>query len=367
MNASYRRSGGTILARIEWEGDDGSSRAKTVEVEGLPAEADVSGDFLLPLTLLPAMATGGELVIPRVESPRLLRQSKEIQFIFSRWFPRCFSPVLVRFSGDSTPLCADAASRGTAAFFSGGVDSFYTALELRPELDALIYVTGFDHGIGRAAEPDGTEIQRSLTAAADALGMPLVSIRTSLRRFSDPLVLWGDHYVGSALGAVALAVSPWFSLVYVPATHTYDDLFPYGTHPLIDPLWTSDSVEIRMHGCDVPRPAKIARVARSQAALDTLRVCWENTGGTYNCGRCRKCMLTAVALRSAGALQRCSTLPQTIDLQELATIRASDDSGRAFVRMARDAVRGSGDPDEREIDRILSDALSRKLDSDTVG
>jgi hypothetical protein len=41
-------------------------------------------------------------------------------------------------------------------------------------------------------------------------------------------------------------------------------------------------------------------------ASELLRVCWRNPDGTYNCGRCEKCVRTMVQLLAADALRQCS-------------------------------------------------------------
>ena len=353
MHADAQVTTSRTVATISWAGV-----TATVTFDGVEA---ASSDFLLPLTLLPAMGSDDDVLSLRAAVPaRVRRQAGELGHLFTLWFPDRFSPVDLTLHDARASTLAPDTSHGTAAFFSGGVDSFFTVLELSRELDAVIHVTGFDHGIGRPDEPDERVIDGAIARAADALGVELLRVRTNLRTFSDRFVLWGDHYVGSALATVAMLMADRFRLVYVPATHTYGDLFPYGTHPLVEPLWLTDSVELRLHGCDVPRPAKIARIARSQLALDTLRVCWHNPGGVYNCGRCRKCVLTAVALRSIGMLERCPTLPQRVrPRRRWKSIRIVDPSDAAFVRMARDAVREFRGPHEAEVDRILTAALAR--------
>ena len=71
---------------------------------------------------------------------------------------------------------------------------------------------------------------------------------------------------------------------------------------------------------DVTRSEKIASISRNPIAMRTLRVCWENRNGAYNCGQCEKCLRTLVALRLAGALDRCSTFPSSVNLTHLLSI-----------------------------------------------
>jgi len=119
---------------------------------------------------------------------------------------------------------------------------------------------------------------------------------------------WMIHH-GSALTSIALALSPLFKRSLVSAGQPPElRLTPWGSHPQLDPLWGTEGVEIVHAGGEVYRTEKIAsHIARSELALRTLRVCFEVEHQPRNCGRCRKCLQTMIALHGAGALERCST------------------------------------------------------------
>src|SRR5262249_41756622 len=147
----------------------------------------------------------------------------------------------------------------------------------------------------------GAMVLDGVRHAAAELGLPLVEVRTDVRAFSDRFSRW-DHYHGAALATVAHLLAPYFSRVFVPATQTYAFLAPLGSHPLLDPLWSSEDVELVHDGLEAPRLDKLAVVASEPAARHWLRVCWENRNGAYNCGRCEKCLRTMVALDALGEL-----------------------------------------------------------------
>ncbi len=107
-------------------------------------------------------------------------------------------------------------------------------------------------------------------------------------------------YHGSALAAVGLLLAPHFSRVLIPATDTYADLVPLGSHPLIDPLWSTERVEIVHDGADATRIDKLHTAAGHPAGRLHLQVCWQHLNGEYNCGICEKCVRTGVAVRLAG-------------------------------------------------------------------
>ena len=205
--------------------------------------------------------------------------------------------------------------RGTACFFSGGLDSFYSALTNLERLDALIFIHGFDVLLDDA-EALGRVVPLVRDAAA-GLGLPLVEVETDVKTVARRYVRWGDQYHGALLASIAHVLSNRFQRVLVPASAPAIRLHAWGSHPELDPLWSSDLMELRHDGA-VTRAEKIAVVKDSQVALDNLRVCFQKRTGKVNCGECEKCLRTMVGLHIVGALERCPTLPDEVPLEKLA-------------------------------------------------
>jgi hypothetical protein len=191
--------------------------------------------------------------------------------------------------------------------------------------------------------------------AADSLGKVLIEVRTNLREASDGLVEWGTRYHGAALATIGLLLGSVLERIIIPASYHEDDLFPWGSHPELDVLWASSSVLIEHHGESATRPEKVALISKNDAAMANLRICWENPGGAFNCGACEKCMRTMVSLRIFGALDRCNTLPDSIDLRLLRSFRLGHGAG-IFARQNLDAIRKSAIQD-RELRRTLNQVV----------
>ncbi len=105
----------------------------------------------------------------------------------------------------------------------------------------------------------------------------------------------------------------------VPATHNYGILAPWGSHPLTDVLWSTESMRVIHYGAEVTRIQKIMReIAGSRVARDHLRVCWENRRGQSNCGECEKCIRTIVALKIAGVLEQCPSFDRLLRYADVA-------------------------------------------------
>lgn len=218
--------------------------------------------------------------------------------LLASWFPEVDAvPLMVERLEASSVLPAARDGRGVGCFFSLGVDSFHAVRKHGDEVTHLIFVLGFD-----IADPESSAARLAVDRArlaADELGKELIVVRTTVRSVSDPLrVPWGRIYHGPALAHVALALSPVLAAVVVPSSPPTTVI--RGSHPHLDPLWSSERVRI-VHDDDDPwRPTKIAELADYPAALNNLRVCYQDLPDTYNCGACLKCISTALCLRIAG-------------------------------------------------------------------
>jgi hypothetical protein len=306
------------------------------------------GDAFLAATLLPAMKQTGTLRIEGHVSLDILKNIPKIQQIFHRW-----DPTLEYIPVETSPCENSAPTNGgrIGCFFSGGIDSFYTLLKHTPEITDLIFVHGFD--IPLSNTPLRGKVSESLRAIAKGLEKSLIEIETNLREFSDCYVSWNFVH-GAALASVGLMLSPLFSRIYIAASCSYADLFPWGSHPLVDPLWSTGATEIVHDGCEATRVEKAAYIASNELAIKHLRVCWENPEGAYNCGRCEKCIRTMAILRAVGVTSSPS-FGRPLNLRSLAN-RQVKEIHRAHLQGALEAAERSGK--DLELARALRCCLS---------
>ncbi|MDX6594994.1 MAG: hypothetical protein QOI72_376, partial [Solirubrobacterales bacterium] len=157
------------------------------------------------------------------------------------------------------------------------------------------------------------EVQARLGEAAAALGLPLHVVETNIRGLSDPLVPW-EAYSACPLAAVALFFEPLFGRVLIAGDTDHETQLPGGPSRMVDQLWSTERLEIVDDGGRFSREQRLQRIVDHPVVQRTLRVCWENPDGAYNCGRCRKCMLTMVSLEAIGARERIATFPAELDL-----------------------------------------------------
>ena len=279
-----------------------------------------NADAVLATCLLPAQLWGGTLEIDAPISPRLLRAQGEFQAIQRMWARGWDYGLLplgeIDVRAPERAPAAPPAGRAVATYFSGGVDS-WSVVSQYPEVTHLVFVRGLDLVHRPAAFVD--DVERRLRAAAADLDKTLYVVDTNVRELSDSLLPW-DVYFASPLAAVALLHAPLFERVLVTGDADYETVVGQGVDPLVDHLWSTEDLEIA-HACGrFSRVERTALIAEDPVAQRSLRVCWENLDGAYNCGRCRKCLSTMLTLEALGKREPFTTFPARLDLAPLADV-----------------------------------------------
>ena len=297
-----------------------------------------NGDPFLAALLMPAMRIGERLAISAPISPRLLDALADIESVYTCFDQRNgWVPVEAEERQESLP--ARDAEPGTGLFFSLGVDSFYSLLKNQRDhprdsrtVTHLLSVHGFDVAFTGWEERFPSELLDNFQRVADEAGKTLVPVVSNVRRVTTPLAPWTLVH-GGAMASISLALGHGLRRVSIAASTTYDKLYPWGSHPVLDPYWSTDSLSVVHDGCEMNSIDKTGVIANSQLVLETLRPC-AGYGPGYNCGRCLKCSRTMLDLLQAGALDRCQTLPHQIDANAL---RAALRPGApCMLRISRD-------------------------------
>jgi hypothetical protein len=212
----------------------------------------------------------------------------------------------------------------TAQFFSGGIDSFFTALRHQDATDPLrANDLLFGWGLDEHPLDDNALFSRLSTrlgAAADKLDKCLVVFTTNLRHTRFRRLPWGPIAHGNALAAAALLLQQVYSRVLIPSTDGYRETGIWGSHASVDHFYSTTNMRVVHDGAAYSRFQKTALVASSPIALSTLRVCW-HSGSDTNCGQCEKCVRTMIALELCGALSKAPSFQHaTLDLDRVARV-----------------------------------------------
>jgi hypothetical protein len=276
-------------------------------------------DWILPAALPLAMAMGCEVQFEPAISPLLLQTVPTIQQIFTAFTGNKWKRVAV---GAQPGLVGSRSNDNVGLFFSGGVDSLYSLIKNRDAITHLVLVHGFDIRLDQTELFSLAEAAARQTAAE--FGKQLIVVRTNVRDVSNRYADWGMYH-GAALAMVGHALSSVLGTCIVAATYTYANMPCRGSHPLLDPLWSSETMSFVHDGLEANRMQKLALIAGNEAALSTLRVCWSSEQ-EYNCGHCEKCLRTMIALLALGKLDACPTLPHRIDPALIRRIVLNGDS-----------------------------------------
>ena len=284
--------------------------------------------------------------------------------------------ALMRFwSGDRwSPLEIEADRRTEAhpaapragLFLSGGFDSLAALLLNRracprshpARVRDCLFVHGFDIGgvVVRGAKLNVFDRARArLAPVLEEVGAELIPAYTNIRHLCDERELWLERFFSALLAAVAHAFAARLDRVYIASSFEYPLLSPCGSHPLLDPEYSSAELRIVHRDQHLSRMDKLRLVAEWPTALDNFRVCLANTADRYNCGRCEKCVRTMIELLTIGALERSRAFEShdvTVDQLEAfdITIRHRDLFYRELIEPLR--IRDRHD---------LADAIARKL------
>ena len=307
---------------------------------------------LLPL----AVTLRQPLRIQAPVDPFLLENVPRLMRTWCDWYHERFpwiGPVAVEAPSKATEPGPD--PRDSAAFFSGGIDSFYMILR-NPGIQRLLCVRGFD--IPLQVPEEFERLRARLDAAARGLGKELVDVATNLRETRFREASWGYLAHGCALASVALVLETRLGEVRIAGTHYDGPLKPWGSQPETDPLLSTSLTRIFHEDACVPRSLKTELVSRSDVALRSLHVCYR-INSSENCGDCMKCLLTMLNLEVLGALPRCTTFPK-LDLER---VKRAYVHSSPYQRLYRELAGRARAAERTDVADAIDEALrrSRKL------
>jgi hypothetical protein len=303
----------------------------------------------LSMLALGAMHSDSDLQVATPVSPSFLDNQRELMRVFSGWFP-VYRPV--RITAERPTKAAVPAGERVGCFFTGGVDSFFTYLRHRDEITDLIFVHGYDVDLDDL--PRRASISAMGRAIEAATGVRFIELETNAIRLFRDFGRWGPHAHGYGLGSAARHLAGYLKRVYVPSSFATEYMRPWGTHPLTDPLFSDERLQV-VHGETILRVEKLREIAADALAMQHLRVCHERVEGAYNCARCEKCLRTMTLMQGLGVLKRCTTFPDEVPLERvrgllldevtqglalnnLAFLKACGQDDTALVRAWRDAL-----------------------------
>ena len=295
-------------------------------------------ECFLGIALLDAMASNSTIVIEDSASisKELYERFHEIQAIYSCWNSDLnIVELKARISDDRM------AFNSIGSFFSAGVDSSHTLFRNKEDISHLIMFRAFDSG------NDDVSWQKRIkkqTQFAKSIGKELIPVNTNIKEWTEHRRISWEFIHGLFLSSVGGVFG--MKRIYVPSSHTYEELFPWGSHPLSDPMWSTESTEVIHDGAGFRRGEKMRDLLTEPVLADNLQVCWRTT--LDNCGECSKCVRSMVAVKLLSG--KIESLPVLDDLKKLKILKVTDESGATFLEDAIILAKGVGN---KEIYTIL--------------
>lgn len=206
-------------------------------------------------------------------------------------------------------------NKGSAAFFSGGVDAFNTLVVHAREKPILLTIWGADV---QFEDIFGWQrILNHLYKTAEDFGIDFVTIKSSFRRFlnegilSKKVAVSGDnwwhgfqHGIGIICHAAPVMYTMEKEIVYFASSFTAADKgkVTCASDPTIDNYVRFCGSTVCHDGYEFTRQMKIHNIVHFSEKTKRniqLRVCWQSSGGS-NCCNCEKCWRTILGIYAEG-------------------------------------------------------------------
>ncbi|MBU0970001.1 MAG: hypothetical protein KKC20_05105 [Proteobacteria bacterium] len=275
---------------------------------------EANPDAFLVGCLLPALHLGEKRIFMDQKICPFLKEGLGVAMkILSHWTKGRYAPIGIE--AKTREGVAILSPPRTGMVMSGGMDSL-AALRLNrlnyPKghpgyVKDSFFLHGFDIG---GVEERGSKyhvfdraMEAILKITRDA-GTSLVPVYTNIRHLCDERELWLDSFFGAVLAAMAHTFGNRINLMFVGSSYDIPNLHPCGSHPLLDPEYSSYGLRIRHRDYEMSRLEKIQIVSQWDTAFQNFRVCLANVPDRLNCGKCEKCVRTMTELTALGLLHK---------------------------------------------------------------
>jgi hypothetical protein len=298
----FKKVGSVVSAAIDWEQGDRSERMWFDVRNSRPDSPIDVNAFLVGAFPLATVSKERRIFVDGAMSPVLAEGLRLVRETWKFWgFDAAPAVEAALMSEPST-----SGENAAYGFLSGGVDSvhmLYQNHQFYPQGHPRRISVGLvaDFGLGSGDDAPGVLERRlkSLGAMAAETGVELRAVRTNLRAIY-PDIWWGRFFHGPALAAVAHAATAGSSYVTIASSYDLAGMHPWGSHPALDPAFSTERVTILHRGEYHSRLEKVGVLAEHRVALDNIEVCANGPNGT-NCRICEKCVRTMLELKAVGA------------------------------------------------------------------
>lgn len=265
--------------------------------------------------LIPALHFGQRRIAVQGEiCPGLLQGLNSVMALIQIWSAGAMQPLVIEPQKVSASTGRGKRYRAGMCY-SGGIDSIATLRrnmlnysQNHPgAIKDCFFIHGFDiggvldRGLKYHVFQRGLRAMENVTKAANTQAIP---VYTNIRHLCDDRDLWLNRFFGAVLAAVGHAFSSRIDLFGIAASYDLQNLGPCGSHPMLDPWYSSFDLAVAHQDAHLRRIDKLKIVADWEPGLQNFRVCLANVQESLNCGRCEKCVRTMLGLLAVGALHK---------------------------------------------------------------
>ena len=246
--------------------------------------------------------------------PRLRDGLRAAHRILGGWYYPNLVPIPVEPSRGFAPF--ESRSDRAALCLTGGVDSLHLLRGNRARLppehplafrDAIyaLRLTFIEDPPPPAAVDLARRQSEVCRKIAAKCGLALHFLESNFRLLDPAHGRVAPQDQGALLASSGHALLPRIGSLSLAASQDARFLPRWGTHPLLDPNYSSSGLEVRHEDFGPIRFEKLAGLADWDVARRHLLVCFEGPlpAGQLNCGRCEKCLRTMTGLLALGALE----------------------------------------------------------------
>ena len=312
----------TVSASLRWEESDHPLKTLYFQIDQtFEKDLSPSAEAFLVASFLPAIHFGEKRIC--VNGPVcevLLDGLSTAMALFHAWHGDRYHPIPIECKPVSQEILLCTVKPRAAVFLSGGVDSLAVLRTNHLRLpighsDRFrdgIFIYGHDIGGIARREPENevfARAMRRLEKVASECDLTLMPIRTNTRHLFDDHQFWMRFFYSAALAAVGHTLSRRIDRLSISSGNVIQHLRPWGSHPVLDPCYSSATVQVRHAGLHHTRLDRVRWVSEWPAALSGLRVCGHNPAHGLNCGDCEKCLRTMTQLVALGKLGETDAFP----------------------------------------------------------
>ena len=269
---------------------------------------EVQGTTLPPLTdfsfavwhlMAAAMTQGFDIEIDGPVDSTVIDNARRFSRIWEMWAPQRFREV--RITGHGMEPTADTTRPESAqpdlTLFSGGIDSTHMLLKLgkREPASTVLTIQGMDYRADVNAQ--FLALLKMTNPLLEALNYDRITLKTNVAVISRGTYSWA-----LTLAGCSFLLSALFSRASFAADCNWEEdflIFPWGSNHVTNRLLKGTAYSLNALGEEFPRVEKVADIALSEVALNSISFCKDRAMRPRNCGKCNKCLRSKLLFAAA--------------------------------------------------------------------